>query len=207
MDGAENQRKGNQDALERKNYRPVPLKLGDVHSGVSITTSWERGRPARTSLAQLHLPPPRRSTRNGAVPGPLCKGCSRFVPHYHSPLEGESHEMKTTWERGRPARTRPAQLHLPPPRRSTGTAPFPDHCVKDVPGLYLITPPLRGSRRSRAARRRLMRWGVEASPPAPRGHAGSLQHRPDRLKTLVPRSPLSVRVEQDSTYTGFNHSQ
>ena len=27
-----------------------------------------------------------------------------------------------------------------------GKAPFPDHCVKDAPGLYpIITPPLSGS--------------------------------------------------------------
>ena len=55
-----------------------------------MKTTRERGRPARTSLAQLHLSPPRRSTGNGTVPGPLCKGCSRFAPHNHSPLEGES---------------------------------------------------------------------------------------------------------------------
>ena len=40
---------------------------------------------------------------------------------------------------------------------------LPVYCVKDVTSLYLrITPPWRGSRRSRAARRRLMRWGVDA---------------------------------------------
>ena len=33
---------------------------------------------------------PLRSTANGTVPGLLCKGCSRFVPQNHSPLEGES---------------------------------------------------------------------------------------------------------------------
>ena len=164
MDGAENQRKGNSHAPESKNYRPVPLKLGDVHSGVSIslgvkdvpglyqmTTSWERGRPARTRPAQLRLSPPLRSTRKGTVPGPLCKGCSRFVPDYHSPLEGESQK---------------------PSRQAKADA-----------------------------------VGGESRAPARRGHAGSLQHRPDLLKTLVRHSPLSVRVEQDITYTGFNHSQ
>ncbi len=46
--------------------------------------------------------------------------------------------------------------HFDQPR----TAPFPVYCVKDVPGLYRkITPPLRESRRSRAAKGRLMRWG------------------------------------------------
>ena len=105
-----------------------------------MTTSWERGRPARTRPAQLHLSPPLRSTRKGTVPGPLCKGCFRFVPHYHSPLEGESHEMKTTWERGRPARTRLAQLHLSPPLRSTrkGTVPGPlcKGCFRFVPHYH-----------------------------------------------------------------------
>ena len=105
-----------------------------------MKTTWERGRPARTRLAQLHLSPPLRSTRKGTVPGPLCKGCSRFVPHYHSPLEGESHEMKTTWERGRPARTRLAQLHLSPPLRSTrkGAVPGPPckGCSRFVPHYH-----------------------------------------------------------------------
>ena len=55
-----------------------------------MKTTWERGRPARTRLAQLRLSLPRRSTANGAVPGSLCKGCSRFTPSNHSPLEGES---------------------------------------------------------------------------------------------------------------------
>ncbi len=34
--------------------------------------------------------------------------------------------------------------------------------------MLIITPPLRGSRRSRAARRRLMRWGVDAGPRLPK---------------------------------------
>ena len=55
-----------------------------------MKTTWERGRPARTRLAQPHLSPPLRSTGKDTVPGPLCKGCSRFIPPYHSPLEGES---------------------------------------------------------------------------------------------------------------------
>ena len=94
-----------------------------------MTTSWERGRPARTGPAQLRLSLPLRSTGNGTVPGLLCKGCSRFVPP--------------------------------------------------------ITPPLRGSRRSRAARRRLMRWGVKAGPPGcsagstgPRAHASAAMRTP-----------------------------
>ena len=55
-----------------------------------MKTTWERGRPARTSLAQLRLSPPRRSTVNGTAPGSICKGCSQFTPSNHSPLEGES---------------------------------------------------------------------------------------------------------------------
>ena len=53
--------------------------------------------------------------------------------------------MTTTRERGRPARTSPAQLTSTSPT-SINPAPFPDHCVKDAPGLYpIITPPLSGS--------------------------------------------------------------
>ena len=39
-----------------------------------MKTTRERGRPARTRPAQLHLSLPRRSTGNGAVPGSPCKG-------------------------------------------------------------------------------------------------------------------------------------
>ena len=57
-------------------------------------------------------------------------------------------------------------------------------CGRDARAPRAITPPLRGSRRSRAARRRLMRWGVSGgrllrkptctlweSPDCPRGRA------------------------------------
>ena len=54
-----------------------------------MKTTWERGRPARTRLGTASPTSPTSINRNGAVPGSLCKGCSRFVP-YHSPLEGES---------------------------------------------------------------------------------------------------------------------
>ena len=84
-------------SINRKGTVPGPLCKGcsrfvpHYHSPLEGESHEmrERGRPARTRLAQLHLSPPRRSTGNGTVPGPLCKGCSRFVP-YHSPLEGES---------------------------------------------------------------------------------------------------------------------
>ena len=145
---------------------------------------------------------------------PFPDHCVRDVPGLHPiitpPLEGESDVVRRQPPGSAdvpPALGRHSYAYLPHVDQPQ-TAPLPDHCVKDVPGLYpLITPPLRGSRRSRAARRRLMRWGVEANPPAPRGHAGSLQHRPDLLKTCVRHSPLSVHLEQDRTYTGFNSSQ
>ena len=93
-----------------------------------------------------------------------------------------------SWERGRPARTKPGTataisptcnnrerrlgfpfawpMRFPP----TGWLPAASHgssaaakgtaCGRDARAPRAITPPLRGSRRSRAARRRLMRWGV-----------------------------------------------
>ena len=174
-----------------------------------MKTTWERGRPARTRLAQLHLSPPLRSTRKGTVPGPLCKGCSRFVPHYHSPLEGESHEMKTTWERGRPARTRLAQLHLSPPLRSTrkGTVPGPlcKGCFRFVPHYQ---SPLEGESQKPSRQAKADAVLGESRPDS--------AARPRRIASAPSRSTenscatqptLSVRVEQDSTYTGFNHSQ
>ena len=77
--------------------------------------------------------------------------------------------MTTTWERGRPARTKPGTASpISPASINRERCRSWTDCVKDVTGLYLITPPLRGSRRSRAARRRLMRWGVETEPPGDR---------------------------------------
>ena len=98
--------------------------------------------------------------------------------------------MMASWERGRPARTKPGpaspisptwinreRRHAPPsawPMRflPTGWLPAASHsssaatkgtgCGRDARAPRAITPPLRGSRRSRAARRRLMRWGVDA---------------------------------------------
>ena len=76
------------------------------------------------------------------------------------------------------------------------------------PRSQAITPPLRGSRRSRAARRRLMRWGVEGGPSGccarpcrdqtPRRHGllGSRclscfsGHRPDRSGRPLMRLPI-----------------
>ena len=59
---------------------------------------------------------------------------------------------------------------LPPTGSTAGFAlsPTPPQGGSDTGAPYAslkITPPLRGSRRSRAARQRLMRWGVEAEPP------------------------------------------
>ena len=49
-------------------------------------------------------------------------------------------------------------------RRKPGTvSPGHEGLWRRFP-MLIITPPLRGSRRSRAARRRLMRWGVDAGP-------------------------------------------
>ena len=98
--------------------------------------------------------------------------------------------MKASWERGRPARTKPGTASAISPtwinreRRHgspsawpmlfppTGWLPAASHgssaaakgtgCGRDARAPRAITPPLRGSRRSRAARRRLMRWGVGA---------------------------------------------
>ena len=96
--------------------------------------------------------------------------------------------MKACWERGRPARTKPGTASPISPtwinreRRHgspsawpmlfppTGWLPAASHgnsaaakgrgCGRDARAPRAITPPLRGSRRSRAARRRLMRWGA-----------------------------------------------
>ena len=110
-----------------------------------------------------------------------------------------------SWERGRPARSTPTwrpryrgspsarPLRFPPtwwlPAKSWKLSD-PTGCGRDAraPRECPITPPLRGSRRSRAARRRLMRWGVDAGPPgAARGHAKPLQHRPDTH--CLPKNP------------------
>ena len=74
---------------------------------------------------------------------------------------------------------------LPPSGSTAGSAlsPTPPQGGSDTGTPYAslkITPPLRGSRRSRAARRRLMRWGVEA------GHARSRPSAmPGRFSTVL----------------------
>ena len=100
--------------------------------------------------------------------------------------------MKSPWERGCPARTRPGTASaIFPHCDQPGTAPWlsvglavavPAGLVAgcsiagklsdgqrhkdggETPALPGVTPPLRGSR---AARRRLMRWGGEPTPDAP----------------------------------------
>ena len=69
-----------------------------------MKTTRERGRPARTRLGTASPTSPTSINRNGVVPGPLCKGCSRFD---HSPLEREvqPHLGARAF----------AQLHLSPP--------------------------------------------------------------------------------------------
>ena len=109
-----------------------------------MMASWERGRPARTSLAQPRPSPPLGSTGTGAMallrPGPLL-----FPP--------------TGWL----LQHRTEAQRRPKGQDAGGTPRAP----------RAITPPLRGSRRSRAARRRLMRWGLAGdfseSRPAPFG--------------------------------------
>ena len=111
-----------------------------------------------------------------------CKPCSRFVMW-----------SKASWERGRPARTMTGTASAIPSAWINPAAPWlsfgqavavtagvvaackaarklSDHHKEQyaggtpaLPGA--ITPPWRGSRRSRAARRRLMRWGVDARLP------------------------------------------
>ena len=63
---------------------------------------------------------------------------------------------------------------LPATSHSSSAAAKGTGCGRDSRAPRAITPPLRGSRRSRAARRRLMRWGVGAGrllrkPTAPFG--------------------------------------
>ena len=87
-DAAENQPKRNQDALERKNFRPVPLKLGDVHSGVSITTTRERGRPARTSRHSYVYLPHVDQPQTAPLPDQYVKDVPGLHPIVTPPLSG-----------------------------------------------------------------------------------------------------------------------
>ena len=96
-----------------------------------MKASRERGRPARTSLAQPRPSPPLGST--GMAPR-LSFGLAAAVPAHR--VAACSTALKLSG--GQRDRMRAGRPHAP----------------------RAITPPLRGSRRSRAARRRLMRWGV-----------------------------------------------
>ena len=112
---------------------------------------------------------------------------------------------KASWERGRPARTRPGTASAFSRTWIDPTAPWlsfdpavavpadvvaackvalmlsnphkEQGCGRDARAPRPITPPLSGSRRSRAVGRRLMRWGVNADPRLPKkkstkGHGG-----------------------------------
>ena len=83
------------------------------------------------------------------------------------------------------SRGAPGTPRLPPSGSTAGSAlsPTPPQGGSDTGTPYAslkITPPSRGSRRSRAARRRLMRWGVEAGHARPRPSA-----MPGRFSTVL----------------------
>ena len=114
-----------------------------------------------------------------------CKPCSRFIVR-----------SKASWERGRPARTRPGTASAFSRTWIDPTAPWlsfdpavavpadvvaackvalmlsnphkEQGCGRDARAPRPIAPPLSGSRRSRAVGRRLMRWGVNADPRLPK---------------------------------------
>ena len=80
----------------------------------------------------------------------------------HSPIDprGPAHELSHHRQR-LPSRGQPEVVLL----RRPVCVPRRDQCPWYKPETSFTSvslPPLRGSRRSRAARRRLMRWGVEA---------------------------------------------
>ena len=149
--------------------------------------------------------------------------------------------MMASWERGRPARTKPGpaspisptwinreRRHAPPsawPMRflPTGWLPAASHsssaatkgtgCGRDA------RVPRRGSRRSRAARRRLMRWGVDAGrllrkPPCtlwetpvcrqagPPPHDGPDHSRVKQVLFQVSRPPTLAGGSFESETTG-----
>ena len=134
--------------------------------------SRERGRPARTmmapgsagvppapSLAQPRPSPPLGSTGNGAM-ALLRPGrcCSR--------RQGGCLQHRTEAQR----------------------RPKEQVCGRDARAPRAITPPLRGSRRSRAARRRLMPWGVSG---------GRLLRKPTCTPWETPVCPPAVPLPPD----------
>ena len=131
--------------------------------------------------------------------------------------------MKASWERGRPARTKPGTalaisptwinrerrhgspsawpMGFPPagwlPAASHGSpaAGKGTECGRDARAPRAITPPLRGSRRSRAARRRLMRWGVGA---------GRLLRKPTCALWETPVCPPAVPLSRRADHSRKN---
>ena len=96
--------------------RPAQLRLSLPLRCHEMTTTWERGRPARTSPAQLRLSLPLRC-HEMTTTWERGRPARTRPAQLHRSLPLRCHEMTTTWERGRPARTRPAQLRLSLPLR------------------------------------------------------------------------------------------
>ncbi len=175
-------------------------------------SSWERGRPARTRPGTMEVIPANRGFRrfplkvvSHTAGGQVFAGETPRVSPFR--VRAEPRSGGSTWPVGvNPWIDLPGSAGVPPaqglarwkrslqtriwcalqgsgpgwqvvcrykvrarrPRSQGGTAPFRVYCVKDVPGFYpRIAPPSRRSRRSRAARRRQMRWGCKPGPRAP----------------------------------------
>ena len=100
--------------------------------------------------------------------------CHKFLDEFPRLPAGDGHRAG----RGRPGLGADAPL-----RAQSGDGPPHPGPIHGASGVVSITPPLRGSRRSRAARRRLMRWGGGSQ-------AARLQWGPDKASYTASSTPM-----------------
>ena len=122
-----------------------------------MMASWERGRPARIMTASRERGRPARTmmaSRERGRPARTMPGTASPIPPTWINRQ-RCHGCPSAWPMGFPPKG-----WLPAASHSSSAAATGTGCGRDARAPRVITPPLRGSRRSRAARRRLMRWGV-----------------------------------------------
>ena len=166
------------------------------YCALGVTRSWDEGllgarasRPHQAWHSLGHLP---YLDQPGTAPW-LCFGLADAVPAHRVAACSIALKLsggpRDRMRAGRPrSQAMPSRLIvtygvrcLPPSGSTAGSAlsPTPPQGGSDLERLMQasgITPPSRGSRRSRAARRRLMRWGGDAGPSV--CDVGSAKHHP-----------------------------
>ena len=174
-----------------------------------MKASRERGRPARTMMASWERGRPAR-TKSGTA--------WAISPTWIN--RERRHGSPSAWPMGFPPTG-----WLPAASHGSSAAAKGTGCGRDARAPRQSLPPLRGSRRSRAARRRLMRWGVSGgrllrkptctlweTPVCPR--AGPPPRRADHTRkngrSLMKTNHEWTRINTnrpEDRWTCFNHKR